>query len=137
MSMSKIIVLSLVCVSCATAQDAKETVAKSKAILALTKAARERGEQERVIATGCFDDEATAKKLAEKLGKKLILWVGMKCEDVPSIRKDLSDCVHCHTESHNGDTTPRVVVTGLDGKEYRVERPDLSTAAVRHIWGEQ
>ena len=101
--------------------------------LQLAKAKRER---ETLSAMGCFRDVDLATKAAEKLGKKLILWVGLKCESYPELRKEFADCIHCHADTFGGDSTPRIVVTASDGKQYRVEKTDLSVSAVKHALGE-
>lgn len=109
-----------------------EIKAKFDTALALAKAKRER----ETLAATCFRDVETATKTAEKLGKKLILWVGLKCEAYPELRKEFANCIHCHTDTFSGDATPRIVVTASDGKQYRVERGDLSIKSVRHAMGE-
>ena len=80
----------------------------------------------------CLDDMVKAKALAARLKAPLVVWVGFKCDAVPEVRKALSDCVHCHTEELNGDKTPRLVVPGSDGENYRIKRED---ATVPHVLG--
>lgn len=112
-----------------------ELKARFEVALALAKAKRER-EGKELAAAACFRDLAAAQAEAEKSKKKLVLWVGMKCEDYPTLRAELSDCVHCHVPRYNDDETPRLVITASDGKQYRVERPDLTVGAVKHALGE-
>lgn len=113
-----------------------ELKARFEVALSLAKAKRERETKEAVVAASCFRDLALAQTEAEKSKKKLVLWVGMKCEDYPTLRAELSDCVHCHVARYNDDETPRLVITANDGKQYRVERPDLTVGAVKHALGE-
>jgi hypothetical protein len=44
--------------------------------------------------------------------------VGAKCTDYPQLRAELSDCLHCHVDSDNGDATPRLKYRADDGDRY-------------------
>jgi hypothetical protein len=74
--------------------------ARIRAALTLAKCAREREAiKSQMTATGCFTDRDVAEKYAKAQGKPLIVWMGMECETMPTIRKALGDAVHCHVKS--------------------------------------
>lgn len=118
---------------------------RAKTSLALAAAAREREYVQSIKATAdagkCFESVIDAEKASKATGRPLILWVGMKCESVPSVRQALSNAIHCHTDSYNGDSSPRIVFKTPDGTSMRLEQkslidcPDCSVATVRKLSG--
>jgi len=118
---------------------------RAKTALSLAAAAREREYIQSVKALPnegkCFESVAEAEKASKASGKQLILWVGMKCESVPSVRQALSNAIHCHVDSFNGDSSPRIVFQTIDGSSMRLERkslvecPECSVATVRKLSG--
>jgi len=116
---------------------------KAQAALALAKAKREREAAKsfvKVVAPApapCHTDYDTAAKRAAELGKPLVLWVGMNCEDKPSLRNELGEAIHCHVSTYAKDTTPRVAIQGGDGNGYFAlkEKIDGKTAGkIKAAW---
>lgn len=106
------------------------SIEQAKAALALAKAKRTReAEQARVKAEKCFDNFADANEFALKTGKPLVLWVGMKCEESPDVRKQLPDVVHCHLNGYGGSDVARVVFTDKDSKPHSIHRENLNQSA--------
>ncbi len=123
------------------------------ASLALAKAKRERehntalvalakAQAKREQAPACHTDLGKAIQAARKASVPVVLWVGMQCEALPAIRDGLTDCIHCHTDAYNGDSTPRLLTlfsngvggysmpkTAIgEGKEYPLSRIRQLTA---------
>jgi len=46
---------------------------------------------------------------SKRENKPYMLWVGMACTEAPEIRKAFPDAVHCHLDSLNNNSTPRIV----------------------------
>jgi hypothetical protein len=109
---------------------AGDPVAQGKAALALAKAKRERVKAA-AVAPACHVDITEALAVAGREGKPLVMWVGMQCQDDPTLRAALSAAVHCHLDSYEGDDRPRVVVHDREGNGHYVlrEKIDAATAA--------
>lgn len=118
---------------------------RAKSALALAAAAREREYTQAIKAVAdkgkCYESVAEAELAAKVTNKRLILWVGMKCESVPSVRQALSNAIHCHTDTYNGDSSPRIVFKTPDGTSMRLEQkslidcPDCSVVTIRKLSG--
>lgn len=80
-----------------------ECKAKMAAAVALLKAKRERESE-------CMTDFIEAFKKSELLKMPLFLWVGMTCEASPEIRSAYPNAIHCHMDSLNGSSAPRLLV---------------------------
>lgn len=120
------------------AANGQDKEAESRAALALAKAKREREQAKaKTVALACHSDYTVAAAEAARSKKPLVLWVGVKCSDIPELRKALSEAVHCHLAIQRGDDTPRIVIQGGDGVEYYV-RPeriaDDTAAKIRQKW---
>jgi len=118
---------------------------RAKTALSLAAAAREREYIQSIKDLPnegkCFESVTEAERASKASGRKLVLWVGMKCESVPSVRQALSNAIHCHVDSFNGDSSPRIVFQTIDGSSMRLERkslvecPECSVATVRKLSG--
>lgn len=119
----------------ATVSNAEDATAKAKAALALAQAKRERESDKAQakgpaagVQEGCFTDLATARSVAKRTGKPLVLWVGMECRDAKDVCDSLAgDVVSCHLAEYHGSKTPRVVVPDKDGTEYRILKTDIDS----------
>ena len=117
---SALLVVALV-LPLARGQDDSES--KAKAALALAKAKRDREQSAgkgAQVPTDCHTDLSAAGKECDRTGKPLVLWVGVKCDDYPDLRRNLSEAVHCHLETHSRVDGKAIVVKGTDGIEYIV-----------------
>ena len=96
--------------------------AKAKAALALAKVKRERehAKTSEISAMTCHMNLTEAEREVERTGKRLVLWVGVTCNDHPQLRQLLDVAVHCHVDKWRGDDEPRIVIRGGDGNEYFV-----------------
>lgn len=106
-----------------TPTDAK---AHAAAVLHLVQCQRERE-------ASCTSDLAAAQERAARTGKPLFVWVGMTCTAAPEIRKAFAYGVHCHVDANNGDTTPRLLVQGRDGRFWPFLRANFGTGTVEDI----
>lgn len=79
-----------------------------------------------VPASDCHADLPAARAEAVRSGKRLVLWVGMTCEDMPAVRRALADCVHCHQPAINGSAVPRVIVPDGRGDTWSIPRDSLT-----------
>lgn len=79
----------------------------------------------------CFESIEKAQAEASKTGKRLVLWVGMLCESKPEVRSVLDDCVHCHCDTFEGDSSPRVLVEITRGHNYRLEGQYLTPSMAK------
>lgn len=116
---------------CAIARGDELAESKANAALALAKAKRERE------TTSCHFDYEQALAESRRSRKPLVLWIGVRCTQHPTLRRELSDAVHCHVASHNNDRTPRVAIEDRDGSEWyvRAENIDAETARkLRVMW---
>ena len=108
---------------------------RSKAALVLAQVARERGKVKLVDV--CYASVEKATEVSEKTGRPLVLWVGMRCEDSPAIRSALTDAIHCHVETLDGDDSARLVL-GKPGARSSVKQKDLtpeSASLIRKLAG--
>ena len=113
----------LLAISPAAAANDQIACSKSKALATLTLAQAQREREasrmalpELTVKHVCHEDLATAEAEAKRLGKPLLLWVAITCEDEPDISKALqNDCVMCHVREYNQSTAPRIVVPAKDG----------------------
>ena len=112
---------------------------QAKAALALASAKRAReAEQAKAKAGKCYDNFADAATYANKAGKPLVLWVGMKCEDSPKVRESLPEAVHCHLPTYAGDASARLVFTDKDKHPHSISKENMSEASglvVRQLVG--
>ena len=139
----------VLCAPIVRADDVTLAKAKAKATLAITQAARERAafkvstecqnaakaalekcKLEREEREGCMTDLGAASAKASAEGKVLFVWVGMTCE--PSIRKEFPQAVHCHVDSLNGYTTPRLAISN-DRERWSLPKEVLNQAAIPQI----
>lgn len=103
------------------------TVDQSRAALALAQAKRVR-EVKKTEPTKCFDNLDDALAFSKKNEKPLVMWVGMKCEDVPEVRGHLSEAVHCHLSKVAEDPTPRIMFTSPDGGVYKIDKDSVNSS---------
>ena len=96
---------------------------RAKSALVLAQVARERGKVKLVDV--CYSSVERATEVSEKTGRPLVLWVGMRCEDSPAIRSALTDAIHCHVETLDGDDSARLVL-GKPGARSSVKQKDLT-----------
>jgi hypothetical protein len=80
---------------------------KAKALLLLKAAERVREQHD------CATDFPAAFNRAKAENRVLMVWVGMTCVSAPEIRDAFPDAVHCHCDSMNGSSTPRILATQL------------------------
>lgn len=115
--------------------DSVET--EARALLLLAKAGREREETKFAAACNlgkCFETKPEAEKASRlKGGVPIIFWVGMKCEDSPTIREKLSDFVHCHLKTWNGSPEPRIVFTDSAERDWAIGKAELDSDSPEEI----
>lgn len=110
---------------------------KAKASLALAKAKREREAVKGHASLSCHTDMTVATREATEAGRPLVVWVGVKCSDHPSLRKALDNASHVHVAEWNGSREKKIVFQGTDGLEYfvRPEKVKTDTAGkIRAKW---
>jgi len=110
-------------------------VIRAKSALVLAQVARERGKVKLVDV--CYSSVEKAAEVSEKTGRPLVLWVGMRCEDSPAIRSVLTDAIHCHVETLDGDDSASLVL-GKPGARSSVKQKDLtpeSASLIRKLAG--
>ena len=112
---------------------------EAEAALALAKAKQPKRAPEVIAKHHCFESLADAKAEANRLGKYLVVAVGMECNDLPDLRKALDDCVWCHQASYNGSSAPRLLVPTDAGcwsfPKSAIDRKQYSPADVRAVLG--
>lgn len=115
-----------------------DPAATAKGALSLAKAKREREQAKGAPpAFSCHTDYILASAEAKRTGKHLVTWIGMKCTDVPELRKGLDEAVHCHVTAMDGNGTPRVEYRAADGTSYYVLKGniDANTATkIKESW---
>ncbi len=86
--------------------------AKAKAALALAdcQGPKTRGVASKVVRPACHVDVESAFETAKKNDTRVVIWVGMTCEDEPEIRDALDGATHCHQATYHGDKTPRILI---------------------------
>lgn len=119
--------LLIVLVFAGFAQAQTVSLDQSKAALALAHAKRTR-EAKKSEPVKCFDNLDDALAFAKKNEKPLVMWVGMKCEDVPEVRGFLSEAVHCHLAKAGEDPTPRIMFTSPDGGVYKIDKDSVNSS---------
>ena len=111
--------------------EAAMALAKAKVIVL-------RDEPKNAARTECYTDLTAAKAESARVGKQLVLWVGMTCEAIPEIRDGLAACVHCHVDSYNGSASPRLCLP-VEGGAWCFPRSQLGTdydaSSVRAVIG--
>lgn len=105
---------------------AEDAESKATAALALAKAKREREAiKTKAAELACYTDLAAATKEAERTGKPLAVWAGVRCSDYPELRKALSGAVHCHISVDRHKYGEAIVIQGGDGTEFYVKPENL------------
>ena len=112
---------------CAIARGDELSESKARAALALAKAKRDRE------AAICHFDYEEAVAESRRLRKPLVLWIGVKCTEHPTLRRDLRDAVHCHLASHNNDRTPRIAIEDRNGNEWYVRAENIGPDTARKL----
>ncbi len=120
------------------ADEQSESAAKARAAIAIAQVQRAREvaktaqvKPEAGVAEsdnhGCFDDIDVARRVAKKLKKPLVIWVGMTCAEAPKVHKAIQeDTVGVHLRAYNNSVTPRIVVTDpTNNVEYRVLKKEI------------
>lgn len=113
--------------------------ARAKAALALAECEEPTAKPEKAKTKAerpaCHSDVETALAQASKAEKPVVVWVGMTCEDEPTIRDALDNAVHCHSSTYHNDSTPRILIMHGESGTWEFSKTSLSKYNPQEISG--